>query len=81
MADRYQFPLFYTIPGFRLRLVLIGEQEVDGRWVEHDTTELAQFSPLDGDGAVRQPCQETPHFGEDVYSYQTSLQGSTSTPT
>jgi hypothetical protein len=50
MADQYQFPVFYTISGYRLRLVLIGEQEVNGRWVvEHGTTELAQFSPLDGD--------------------------------
>jgi hypothetical protein len=53
MADRYQFPMFYTIPGYRLRLVLIGEQEVNGRSVEHDTTELAQFSPLDGDAVHR----------------------------
>ena len=53
MADQYQFPLFYVIPGFRLRLVLIGEREVNGRWVEHDRTELAQFSPLDGDAVHR----------------------------
>jgi hypothetical protein len=49
MADGYQFPLFYVIPGFRLRLVLIGEQEVNGRSVEHDKTEFTQFYPLDGD--------------------------------
>ena len=36
-----------------MRLVLIGEQEVNGRWVEHDRTELAQFSPLDGDAVHR----------------------------
>jgi hypothetical protein len=53
MADKYQFPVFYTIPGFRFRLVLIGEREVDGRWVDHDTTELSQFSPLDGDAVYR----------------------------
>jgi hypothetical protein len=46
MAVDHQFPLFYVISGFRLRLVLIGEQEVNGRWVEHDRTELVQFSPL-----------------------------------
>jgi hypothetical protein len=25
MADQYQVPLFFTIPGFRMRLVMIGE--------------------------------------------------------
>jgi hypothetical protein len=29
------------------------EREVDGRGVEHDTAELAQFSPLDGDAVHR----------------------------
>jgi hypothetical protein len=53
MADQYLVPLFYVIPGFRLRLVLIGEQEVDGRFVEHDRTELTQFSSLDGDAVHR----------------------------
>jgi hypothetical protein len=41
------------MPRFRLRLVLIGEREVNGRWVEHDWTELVQFSPLDGDAVHR----------------------------
>jgi hypothetical protein len=53
MADKYQVPLFFTIPGIRMRLVLIGEQEVNGHCVAHDRTELTQFSPLDADAVHR----------------------------
>jgi hypothetical protein len=85
--------MFFVLPGFQTRLVLIGEQEVNGRWVNHNQTEFAQFSPLDGDavhrmvervrsGALQSTCQQqTPHFDGDVYRDKTSLQGVTSTQT
>jgi hypothetical protein len=53
MAEQYQSLMFFTITGFLIRLVLIGEQELNGHWVEHDRTELSQFSPLDGDAVHR----------------------------
>ena len=79
MAEGYQFPLFYTIPGFRLRLVLIGEQEVDGRWVEHDRTELAQFSPLDGDAVHRLVERVRERYTNTVSRPRTSARMSTAT--
>jgi hypothetical protein len=36
-----------------MRLVLIGDQKVNGYWVEHDRTELAQFSPSFADAVHR----------------------------
>jgi hypothetical protein len=45
MADHRIF-IFYVIPEFRLRLVLIQKQGGTGCWVEHDHTELTQFAPL-----------------------------------
>jgi hypothetical protein len=65
IADEPRIPLFYVIPGFRLPLVLLGEQEVNGRWVKHDRTELAQFPPFDEDAVywMLEQVREYTHLG------------------
>jgi hypothetical protein len=55
-----------------MRLVLIGEQKVNGHWVQHDQTELAQFSPLDGHAVHR--------MVERVREHNTQLASSRSRP-